>query len=88
MLFSNFILWNVLVLQMTPRWRDELKIGWPFIHVLKEGDNFMEFKESKHKILSLWEGRTHYSGAGWALTACGAALWKRSWGSCWTSNWA
>lgn len=49
---------------MTPSQREELKEGWPLIHVLKEGDkNFMAFSETEHKILSLWEGRTHCSGA-------------------------
>ena len=42
--------------------------------MLKEGDkNLMEFNESQHKVLPLWEGRTHCSGAGWALTAWGSS---------------
>lgn len=58
------VLWNVLALQMTPSQREELKEGWPCVHVLKEGNkNFMAFSDSEHKILFLWEGRTHCSGA-------------------------
>lgn len=57
------VLWNVLALQMTPSQREELQEGWPFIHVLKGDKNFMAFSESKHKILSFWEGKTHCSVA-------------------------